>query len=242
MKYCILLILIFINGCASINSDVPEDPFESINRPIYTFNRALDKAILKPVATGYQTITPQPLQTGVNNFFENLDDLVTAFNALLQGKVTQSVSDTTRFLVNSTVGIGGLFDVGSSMGLDKHDEDLGQTLGYWGFDSGAYVMLPFFGPTTIRDGFGEIGDYPLNPFRYTDHIPTKNTVSGLNLIDKRAGILEFDAQLEEAIDEYAFIRDAYLQNRQYRVYDGNPPEDEEDWLDDECFEEDEEDC
>ena len=242
MKYSLIAFLLLLNGCASTGDSNPEDPFESINRPLYSFNRALDKAILRPAAKGYDAITPEPVQTGVSNFFENLDDVVTAVNGLLQGKVAQSGSDTLRVVVNSTIGIGGLFDVASSWGMDKHDEDFGQTLGTWGVGSGAYVMLPFFGPSTIRDGVGEVFDYPLDPFKYTDHVPTKNTVRGLDLLDKRTGLLEFDGQLEEAIDEYAFVRDAFLQNREFKVYDGNPPEDDEEWLEDECYEEDEEDC
>jgi len=242
MKYSLFLLLLLLNGCATNSGDNPEDPLESINRPLYSFNRALDKAILRPAAKGYDAITPEPVQTGVSNFFENLEDISTAVNGLLQGKVAQSGSDTLRVVVNSTVGIGGLFDVASSWGLDKHDEDFGQTLGFWGFEPGAYLMLPLLGPATVRDGLGAAFDYQLDPFNRTDHVRTDNTVKGFDLLNRRTELLEFDAQLEEAIDEYAFIRDAYLQNRAFKVYDGNPPEDEEEWLDDECYEEDEEDC
>ncbi len=242
MKIIAIIGVLLLNGCASLNPDNPEDPFESINRPIYTFNRALDKAVLRPAAKGYDAITPEPVQKGVNNFFENLDDIITAFNGLFQGKIKQSGSDAVRVVINSTIGLAGFIDFASDFGLEKHDEDFGQTLGYWGFDSGAYVMIPFFGPSSIRDGFGEVFDYPLGAFKNTEHVPTKNTITGLDLLDKRAGLLEFDSQLEDSIDEYAFVRDAYLQNRQFRVYDGNPPEDEEDWLDEECLEEDDEDC
>jgi phospholipid-binding lipoprotein MlaA len=242
IKYCLLVCCLLLNGCATTSSNNPEDPLESINRPIYTFNRTLDKAILRPVAKGYNAITPEPVQKGVTNFFENLDDITTAVNGLLQGKVTQSGSDTLRVLVNSTIGIGGLFDVASSWGMDKNDEDFGQTLGYWGFDTGAYLMLPFFGPSSIRDGTGKVFDYRLDPYNYTDHVPTKNTVRGFDLLDKRSHLLDFDSQLEDAIDEYAFVRDAYLQNRKFKVFDGNPPEDDEQWLVDECYEENEKDC
>ncbi len=220
----------FISGCASLKSDNPQDPLENFNRPIYKFNRGLDKAVLRPVARGYKAITPEPVQKGVSNIFENFEDIVTSVNGLLQGKVTQSGSDLLRVIVNSTVGLVGIFDVASSWGLDKHDEDFGQTLGYWGIKPGPYVMLPILGPTDFRDAWGKVGDYPLNPLRYSHDIALRNSMTGLNLLNKRASLLQFDSQLEESIDEYAFIRDAYLQNRQYRVFDGNPPEDD-DWLD-----------
>lgn len=241
--FVLMLFSILISGCASIKSDNPQDPLEKINRPIYKFNRGLDKIILKPLAKGYKAITPDPVEKGVSNIYENLSDIITSVNGLLQGKVKQSGSDLLRVVVNSTVGLVGIFDVASSWGLDKHDEDFGQTLGYWGIKPGPYVMLPFLGPSDFRDVWGVAGDYPLNPVIYSDNVRLKNSVSGMRVIDKRASLLEYDNQLEEAIDEYAFIRDAYLQNRQYKVFDGNPPEDD-DWFKDEDLEDDclEDDC
>ncbi len=239
MKKLLALILysLFISGCASIGNGNPQDPLEKINRPIYTFNRGLDKAILRPVAKGYKAITPDPVEKGVSNIFANVDDIITSVNGLLQGKVKQSGSDLLRVVINSTVGLVGIFDVASSWGLEKHDEDFGQTLGYWGIKPGPYVMLPFLGPSDFRDVWGIAGDYPLNPVRYHDNVSERNSIRGMRLIDKRASLLQFDSQLDEAIDEYAFVRDAFLQNRQYKVFDGNPPE-EDDWFNDESLEDD----
>ncbi len=237
-----LLILATVTGCASIKYNDPEDPFEGFNRGIYGFNKGLDNAIVKPVTKGYVAITPTPVQKGVTNFFENLDDIVTSVNGLLQGKGKQGGSDGLRVLVNTTFGIIGLFDVATVWGLEKHDEDFGQTLGYWGVGSGAYVMLPFLGPSTFRGFAGDITDHYLDPYTYSDDAATRNTVTGFELLDKRSSLLEFDSQLEEAIDEYTFIKNAYLQNREFRVYDGNPPEDEDSWLDDECYDEEDEEC
>ncbi len=246
MKNLFILILssLLFSGCASLKSDNPQDPLENFNRPIYKFNRGLDKAILRPIAKGYKTITPEPVQKGVSNVFENLDDIITSVNGLLQGKVKQSGSDLLRVVINSTIGLAGIFDVASAWGLDKHDEDFGQTLGYWGIKPGPYLMLPFLGPSDFRDIWGIAGDYPLNPIPYHEDVSERNSLRGLRLIDKRASLLEFDSQLDEAIDEYAFVRDAFLQNRQYKVYDGNPPEDD-DWFNDDDLEDDcleDEDC
>ncbi len=223
----ILAALVLTSGCATGPNRNPADPFEPLNRKMYSFNKGLDTYLLRPAAKGYHWITPDPVETGVSNFFDNLDNLPTSFNGLLQGKWKQAGSDLLRFVVNSTVGIAGFFDVASSWGLDEHDEDFGQTLGYWGLSTGPYFMVPFFGPTTLRDGVGEVGDYPLSYSRYLDDVRWRNSLKALDLIQTRAGLLEFDKQLEEAMDEYTFVREAYLQNRQFRVYDGNPPQEDD---------------
>jgi phospholipid-binding lipoprotein MlaA len=215
-----VVITLLLGGCASQKYSDPRDPFEPLNRKIYAFNRGVDKLVFKPLAEGYRWLMPDPVETGIHNVFENLDDVTTAVNGLLQGKFKQAGSDLLRFVVNSTVGVAGIFDVATHWGLEKHDEDFGQTLGYWGFSSGPYLMLPFLGPTTVRDGFGELGDYPLSYTHQIDDPATRNSVKFVDLVQTRAQLLELEKQLEDALDEYAFVRDAYLQNREYRVHDG----------------------
>jgi phospholipid-binding lipoprotein MlaA len=218
-------------GCASQPNAKrnPRDPLECINRATYKFNDALDRAVLKPVAKGYKWIAPQFVATGVSNFFSNLDQPTVILNDLLQAKFVPALSDTARLLMNSTVGIGGLLDPASSAGLDKHDEDLGQTLGKWGVPSGAYLMLPFFGPSTVRDGFGSIGDVYTDPAHYVERDKVRYELQGARLIDVRARLLDTDQALQQAFDKYAFLRNVYLQRREYQVTDGavSPAVDEE---------------
>jgi phospholipid-binding lipoprotein MlaA len=226
-----------LTGCASTGNN-PKDPWEGWNRNVYSFNKAVDTAIAKPVAKGYKAVTPDFIETGVSNVFSNLGDIPNFLNNLLQGKPVDSLSDLTRFVVNSTLGIAGLWDPASSMGLHKHDEDFGQTLATWGLADGPYVMLPFMGPSTLRDTFALPIDSEMDLTSQIDHIPTRNQVKLIELIDKRAGLLAFEEQLESATDEYSFVRDIYLQNRRYKVFDGNLPLED----DFECEEENQEDC
>lgn len=216
--------MFFLSGCASLNN--PRDPLEPVNRVFYTVNDSLDKAVLKPIATGYKAVLPQFVRTGVTNFFNNLADILTALNNLLQGKLGNAASDVGRVAVNSTVGILGLVDVGSNIGLEKHREDFGQTMGWWGFTSGPYLQLPFWGPSTLRDSLGSIVDVRLNPVRYIwrHDIPTRNSLWGLYFVNLRANLLDASKILDEAaLDPYEFQRDAYMQRRRSQVYDGNPP-------------------
>ncbi len=224
-------------GCTTLEGPTdPEDPFESFNRSMYSFNETIDEYALKPVAQGYTKITPVPVRKGVGNFFSNLDDVVVIFNDLLQLKIGQFFSDIGRVVVNSTVGIYGLIDWASDMGLEKHDEDFGQTLGYWGLSSGPYLVLPFFGPSSVRDTGGLLTDrLTVNPISNEVHEGTPfpdrpNDVNlGLTLIDAvdtRARLLGAGRVLGiAALDPYIFVRDAYLQRRENLVYDGNPPDD-----------------
>ncbi|MCW8999653.1 MAG: VacJ family lipoprotein [Kangiellaceae bacterium] len=230
-----MLAIFIISGCASKNGN-PDDPWEGWNRKVYKFNKVIDDNIARPVAKGYKAITPDPVEKGVSNIFSNLEDVPTAINNLLQGKLVDSISDLGRFVVNTTVGIAGIWDPASKMGLQKHDEDFGQTLGAWGVGSGPYVMLPFLGPSTLRDTASLPVDSKTDLINQIEHIPTRNQTTVLELIDRRAGLLQLDSQLEDATDEYAFLRDVYLQNRRYKVLDGDIPFEEE------CEEEDEEDC
>ncbi len=237
IRSALILAALLITGCAS-SGNHPKDPWEGWNRSVYSFNKAVDSAVAKPVAKGYKAVTPDFIETGVSNVFSNLGDIPNFLNNLLQGKPGDSISDLARFVVNSTLGIAGLWDPASSMGLEKHDEDFGQTLATWGVGDGPYVMLPFIGPSTLRDTFAMPIDSEMDPLNEVDHIRTRNQIKLMELIDTRAGLLAFEEQLESATDEYSFIRDIYLQNRRYKVFDGNLPFDDEF----ECEEEDEEDC
>ncbi len=220
------IVLVFLSGCANkpVNKN---DPWEDWNRGVYSFNKVIDDNIAKPVTLGYKAVTPDILEKGVTNVFSNINDIPTMVNNLLQGKITDSFSDLGRVLVNSTLGIGGLLDPASDMGLVKHDEDFGQTLGKWGVGSGPYVMLPFLGPSTVRDTLTKPADSELSFISYIDHIPTRNQVMFLELVDKRSGLLKFEDNLKDVMDEYAFVRDFYLQNRRYKVLDGNIPFEDE---------------
>ena len=227
-----LLICLGLGGCASTSNN-PKDPFESFNRGSYKFNDALDKAVLKPVAKGYNTVMPTPARRGLSNFFSNLNDVTVTVNDLLQFKVKQAASDTGRMVVNTTVGLLGLIDVATPMGLDKHNEDFGQTLGYWGLGSGPYLMLPFLGPSSVRDSAGLYADTMTSQTNRIKHVAVRNEIYLTSFVVKRAALLDEEKVLDEAaIDRYSFIRDAYLQHRQNLVYDGNPPREKYDDDDD----------
>lgn len=211
-----------LGGCAT--SGNAKDPIEGFNRAVFAFNEGLDKAIVRPVAVGYDKVMPSPVRTGVSNFFGNIADLVIALNNLLQGKVPAAASDAGRFMVNTTVGILGVFDVASNIGLEKHDEDFGQTFGRWGAGPGAYVVVPFFGPRDVRDTAGLVLDVYSDPVANVKHVPTRNTLLAVRIISDRADLLPADKVIEEAaLDKYSYVRDAYLQRRRSQVYDGNPP-------------------
>lgn len=219
----LLLIGLMLSGCASTGHYNPKDPLEPVNRGIYKFNDTLDKALVKPVAKAYNAVLPEPAKNMVTNFFSNLDDVIVTLNDLLQLKFAQAASDGTRFVFNSTFGIFGLINFADR--LEKHNEDFGQTLGYWGIGSGPYIVLPFLGPSSVRDGVGTYVDSQTSVIGNIDHIPTRNQMYMTKTISVRAGLLKQETVLEEAaaIDRYAFIRDAYLQHRKSLVYDGDPP-------------------
>jgi len=222
----LLLATALLSGCAHNN---PRDPLEPFNRGMYAFNDALDTVVLKPVATGYRAVAPSFVRTGVSNFFSNLDDITVILNGLLQLKIPQALSDTGRFLINSTIGLFGLIDVATHLGLEKHNEDFGQTMGYWGVGSGPYLVLPFFGPSSLRDGFGRIVDRRTDVVWREDHTRTRNQFFVGRVISNRAQLLDSEKLLETAaIDQYQFVRDAYLQRRRSLVFDGNPPPEPED--------------
>jgi phospholipid-binding lipoprotein MlaA len=215
-----------LGGCASAGGVT--DPAEGINRAMFAFNDGLDTVLLRPVAKAYDAVVPPPARTGVANFFGNIADVFIAVNNLLQGKPGDAVTDAGRVLVNSTVGILGLFDVATELGLEKHEEDFGQTFGRWGAEPGAYVVLPFFGPRTVRDTAGLVLDVAVDPVGNVDHVPTRNALTALRVTSDRAALLPADKVIEEAaLDKYAYLRDAYLQRRRNLVHDGNPPRDPE---------------
>ena len=206
-------------GAEDSGSAPNPDPWESFNRKIYTFNDVADRYVLKPVAKGYEAVTPQFLEDGIHNVFMNVGEVGNILNSLLQAKFKHGAEDTGRLLINSTVGLLGFFDVAGKIGLQSHDEDFGQTLGYWGVKSGPYVVLPFFGPRTVRDAFGSIPDAYSDPIPYLiDHVPTRNQVLLGRVVDTRASLLKAEELMSG--DRYIFLRDAYLQRRQFLVNDG----------------------
>jgi len=229
VRFSAVAAVMLMTGCATTNESAGvHDPLEGYNRAMYKFNDAVDTAVLKPVAKGYDAVVPDPISQGVSNFFSNLNDITVIINDLLQGKFEQAGRDTHRFVVNTTVGVGGIFDVASLTGLNKNNEDFGQTLGVWGAEPGAYVVLPFFGPRNVRDSFGLIGDILTDPVTYVEHDETRWALTGTRVIDTRANLLKAEKVLDEAaLDEYSYVRDAYMQRRQSLVYDGNPPEDDD---------------
>jgi phospholipid-binding lipoprotein MlaA len=204
-----------LSGCAS--SAQNKDPLEGVNRKVHAFNEGLDKVVLRPVARGYTAVTPDFVQEGVDNVITNLFYPTTIINQFLQGKVKQGVQDTTRFVFNSTLGIGGLFDVASAGGMPKHQEDFGQTLGVWGIDSGPYLVLPILGPSTVRDGVGRVADMYTNPVIYIEDKTTRYTIAGMTVINTRAKLLKSDGLITG--DKYLFVRDAYLERRKFLVND-----------------------
>jgi phospholipid-binding lipoprotein MlaA len=211
-----------ITGCATTNNLSgnfnPDDPYEKSNRKVFEFNNKIDKLFLRPVTDFYDRATPEFAQTSITNFFANLDDIRISINNLLQGNVVESMSDITRFFINSIFGLGGFFDVATEMGLEKHSEDFGQTLGKWGAKPGPYLMLPFLGPSTTRDAFTFVGDTALAPTLSLEENTARVGLISLDLINTYSaftGIADIESK-----DQYAFLRDAYLERRKYEVNDG----------------------
>jgi len=220
-----LIFCLFITSCATVSSPDERDPWESFNRSVYSFNDVFDKAIAVPVAEAYQFVLPDFVETGISNFFSNLNEVVVIINDLLQFKFYQAVSDFSRLVTNTTFGLFGFFDVASHMDLPQHDEDFGQTLATWGVGDGPYMMLPLLGPSTVRDTTGLVFDsFLLNPIGYIEDDEERWGLIALASVDKRASLLEATRLVEKSgIDPYVFIRNAYYQVRQNQIYDGNPP-------------------
>lgn len=220
---------VLLSGCASTANN-PKDPYEGFNRAMFAVNEGIDKAVAKPLAKGYDAAVPLPMKAGVGNFFGNVGDLWIGVNDGLQGKPADAGTDIARLLINSTVGILGLFDVASEMGFDKHDEDFGQTLARWGVGDGGYLFWPIIGSRTVRDTGGFLVDSYADPVRWgIEDIPVRNSAYFVRFVDVRASLLPADKVVEEAaLDKYAYIRDAYLQRRRSQIFDGNPPKQLED--------------
>ena len=222
LRFALVALAFSLGGCASTGD--PRDPFEPLNRGIYTFNDTVDKAVTKPIAQGYRAVLPSPVRTGVSNFFSNIDDIFVTANNLLQFKFHTAASDFTRLLANTTLGIGGLFDVASGFGLPKHNEDLGQTFGYWGIGDGPFLMLPLLGPSNVRDAVGSGIQTYADPVWNLNNVAVRNSLAGLRVVNSRANLLDAEKVLDEAaLDPYTFLRDSYIQQRRSLIYDGNPP-------------------
>ncbi len=221
-----LLAALTLSACATTGGN-PRDPWEGLNRKTFAFNDTLDRAVMKPVAQGYQKVTPAFAQEGVNNFYMNLEDIGTSLNNLLQGKVKEGAGDAARFVVNTVVGVFGLWDIATPMGLEKHDEDFGQTLGWYGVPPGPYFVIPLLGPSSARDAPARFVD---PSWFYNDYLPdpTYWALWGLDKVRTRANLLKAEGLIERAaLDRYTFIRDAWLQRRRSQIYDGNPPREKE---------------
>jgi phospholipid-binding lipoprotein MlaA len=221
----VLTSLLLLTSCASTSYDgnVP-DPLEPVHRVVFKFNEKVDTYIAEPIAKAYQ-YTPSPIRTGVSNFFNNTDDVMTVINDILQFKIHQSISDSMRIIVNSSFGVLGLIDVASDWDLPRHNERFADTLGYWGINSGSYLVLPIFGPSSLRDASGLALDFYTYPLAYLHPVRHRNSLQGLKMVSNRADLLAVtDLTQEVAIDPYAFTRDTYYQWRQNQIYDGNPPE------------------
>lgn len=229
--FCNILLLSMLNGCASTPVN-PDDPWEDWNRSTQNFNDDFDNTIMKPLAKSYLFTTPEPVDRGVTNFFSNIDDIGVSINSLLQFKFTQASMDFGRFIINSTAGIAGVMDVATMIDLPKHNEDFGQTLGFWGVPSGPYLVLPFWGPNSPRGTAGLVGDALMDPLNYTVFagfaVSAASTVADVvDVTDKRAGYMTSGKIVEEAaIDRYEFIKNSYLQYREHLINDGTMAEDD----------------
>lgn len=216
--------LALLQACASVKNADVRDPWESMNRSVYNFNDALDNMAIKPAAQVYVAVLPSPVRTGIHNFFGNLGDVWTLANTALQLKGQATAETFMRVTVNTLLGLGGVLDVASEMRLEKHKEDFGQTLGYWGVKPGPYVVLPIFGPSTLRDGLATPIDMQGNLVQQFNDTATRNVLTVTRLLDVRSGLLQsLDVVKAAALDPYSFVRDAYLQKRENDVHDGNPP-------------------
>jgi phospholipid-binding lipoprotein MlaA len=225
---------LMLSACASIPEEqrVEADPWEPLNQTLFDVNRGFDKVLTKPLAKGYRAVLPGPVRRVVSNFFTNLTTPRSVINNVLQGKPLQGLSETGRFLFNTTVGIGGLFDVATAAGMEEYREDFGQTAAVWGVPDGPYVMLPFLGPQTLRDAVLLPLDIVVDPLYHYENSSIQTKLYVLRLIDLRHQLLTADKFLEESKNPYVTLRESYLQNRKYEIYDGDPPEEDDDFFDD----------
>lgn len=232
----ILALAALVAGCASSAAPVEHDPWEPLNRGIYRFNDFGDRVLVKPVAKGYKKVVPSFMRRGISNFSDNLSTPRSALNNFLQGKPKRGLDDIARFLFNSTIGIGGLFDIASAGGLEEYDEDFGQTFAVWGIPKGPYLVLPFMGPSTLRDAAGRPLDLLADPLYHYDNSSVRDPLYVLRIIDLRHRLLAAEGLIEDSQDPYITLRESYLQNRDYVIHDGDPPIDDDFYDDFEDFE------
>lgn len=227
-RWCVVVSVFTLQACATVANPDRRDPMESWNRGVFGFNDTVDAAVIKPVAKTYKEVVPNVVRTGVGNFFSNLDDLWSGVNNALQLRGLDTAESFGRFLINTTWGLGGLLDIASEMGMERHNANFGLTLGRWGVGSGPFVVIPFWGSSTLRDTGALVFDIKGNPVNHIDDVPRRDILTIVNLIDTRATYLKAGEVVEEAaLDKYSFTRDAFLQRRRNQVFDGNPPEEEE---------------
>jgi phospholipid-binding lipoprotein MlaA len=224
----LLLSIFALVGCATGPSANPKDPLEPLNRTVYGFNDAVDRAVIKPVATVYRDVLPAPVRTGVTNFFANLQDAWSGFNNAFQLKGQASAESFMRFGVNTVFGLAGVLDIASEMGIERHTKDFGHTLGFWGVGPGPYLVLPLLGPSTLRDTAAISIDSQGNLLNNVSDVPARSSATAINLLNRRARLLEASQMLDEvALDPYSFTRDAFLQRRRSSIFDGDPPDEVE---------------
>lgn len=225
----VLLAAALAGGCASTGAGAARDPLEPMNRAIFAFNDQVDAVLVRPAARAYQAVVPEVLRIAIGNVVSNLLEPWTVINQLLQGKPVDAVTGLARFTVNSTLGLAGVVDIATPIGLERHQEDLGQTLGRWGFPAGPYVVLPLLGPSSLRDAAGTVGGYRLDPVWHAAHDDQRAAFTFFFVLENRVRLLGAERVIEgAALDRYSFIRDSYLQRRRNLVFDGNPPPPEED--------------
>lgn len=239
--FVLLTVALLVSGCATVPEDqrVAYDPLEPLNRGTHRFNDGVDRLTLKPIAKGYRKVVPEPVRDGVTNFSRNLFTPRSAANNFLQGKPKDGFSELIRFVINTTFGIGGIFDVAAKSGVEAKTEDFGQTAAVWGVPQGPYVVIPFLGPSTLRDAVLMPLDVAADPlYHYDDEQAVRNSLYAIRLIDLRARLLSIEELLQDSADPYVTVRESYLQNREFEVYDGDPPLDDEfydEFLEDEDY-------
>jgi phospholipid-binding lipoprotein MlaA len=216
---CAAFFALGLMGCATGPTANPTDPLEPFNRQMFAVNEAVDAALLKPVARGYRAVTPAPIRTGITNFFNNMDDLWSAVNGVLQLRPLVATDNFMRFGINSTLGLGGFLDIATEIGIERHNEDLGKTLGRWGIPAGPFLVMPLIGPSTLRDAATLTTENRINPVSQIDHAATRNSTTVLRIVDTRSNLLRLTNLLDEAaLDKYSFTRDAYLQRRRAEIF------------------------
>jgi len=226
--YAAIFAALLLSACASTPGRI-DDPLEPMNRAMYAINKPIDDHVMRPIAQAYVDYVPRLVRLGVSNVFGNIDDLFSGINGLLQGKLEKAGNDFGRVLLNTPWGLGGLIDIASDVGIPKGNEDFGQTFGYWGIPQGPYLFIPLWGPTTVRDGTGTLIRVWYGPVGYIPNVALRNIIYGIGAVDLRANALGATSMVDEAaLDPYTFIRRAYLQRREYMVYDGNPPPEKDD--------------